>query len=265
MYNELDYLRKIGTPKAAIALVPFLWHKNDGLASRAALNLATLLPKPDVENALRDYPLTKEQRKAKWFNWVWAPFNEYEPVGSSLSVIAGRIVYLINLFSESEVIYFEATLNLEPRIFIPLAVLEQSKWKIIVNVIVGKAQQPKEEFVKLKSILEDEGTPAPTLNDWKNIFTPTSLLQKQISEIKRENPLVILGLLLSILFWTLYKKEDIAILFIILWISFIVLTPLAYLKLKRKLKNPLHGLLEPPKNSHASAKKKQPWWRWFRK
>jgi len=170
MYDELDDLREIGTPKAAIALVPFLWHEDNNLASRAALNLATLLLKPDVESALRDYSLTKEQRKADWFKWVWEPLNEYEPDGSSLPIITGRIGYIINQLSANEIKKFQKISNLDLRIVIPLAITDQLKWNMILRIIVENTQYPKKEFVRLKNILGRIGISTPTISDWKNIF-----------------------------------------------------------------------------------------------
>jgi hypothetical protein len=173
MYNALDDLRKIGTAKAALALVPFLWHEDNDLASRAALNLATLLPKPDVENGLRGYLLTEEQRKAEWYKWVWEPFNEYEPDGLLLPFIVERISYLINQLPEQKVLTFEEISKLDPQVIMQLIEQESPKWEKIVEAVVAETQQPKEEFVKLKSILEDKDTTTPTLDDWKKVFLPS--------------------------------------------------------------------------------------------
>lgn len=175
MYDDLDDLREIGTPKAAFALVPFLWHEDEDLASHAALNLARLLHQANIENALRDYPLTEEQKKVEWFEWVWEPFNQYEPIDSSLPVIAGRIAYLINQIAENEMrvmIKVEVISNLEPRIVIPLAIQFQHKWEWIIASVVKNTQQPQKVFIELESILENTDTYKPTLNNWKNIFRP---------------------------------------------------------------------------------------------
>ncbi|RKZ76878.1 MAG: hypothetical protein DRR19_28350, partial [Candidatus Parabeggiatoa sp. nov. 1] len=121
MYQDvLDDLRAIGTPISASALVPFLWHEDNNLASHAALNLAMLLPKKEIENALRNYVLTEEQRKAKWFEGVWKP----EPIGSSLPIITGRIAYLIIQVVEKKGVTFEIS-DLDPRIITSLVVQER--------------------------------------------------------------------------------------------------------------------------------------------
>jgi Ca2+/Na+ antiporter len=115
--------------------------------------------------------------------------------------------------------------------------------------------------------LEDKDTPIPTFNDWRNIFTPAGTLRRQIGETKRD-ALIIFGGLFYLVFFTFdtnYEYENVVILYIIfLLVTVIFFAPLAYIKLKRKLKNPLYGLLEPPKTSNAPTAK---WWRldwWFR-
>jgi len=149
--NALDDLQAIGTIQAAIKLVLFLWHEDNQLASRTALNLASLLPKSEIENTLREYPLTKEQRKADWWKWVWAPFNE--PVNSSLPIIVGRIAHLINQVTEKGEVSFHSTLD--PRIIIPLAVQVCSKPPIFLRDIVKNIDKLKltEKFTTLLSEL----------------------------------------------------------------------------------------------------------------
>ncbi|MDM8566584.1 hypothetical protein QUF74_13145 [Candidatus Halobeggiatoa sp. HSG11] len=192
--DDLDCLREFGTPKAALALVPFLWHKDYDLASHATLNLAILLSKLEVENALRGYELTKEQQKDEWFKWVWEPFNEYEPNNSSLPVIAGRIGYLIDQLPEEYLKNCNKVSNLDSRIIIPLVIHNQTKWKKILESVVK--EHPKKEFVKFKSTLEDKNTPKPTLNDWKNIFLPSEYKFKESLHLK--SILLIFSLLIII-------------------------------------------------------------------
>lgn len=60
----------------------------------AAWRLAALLHQPNVENVLRDYPLTEEQLRADKLDWIWEPFNE--PANSALPIIAGRIAYFMD-------------------------------------------------------------------------------------------------------------------------------------------------------------------------
>ncbi|NEP62882.1 MAG: NACHT domain-containing protein, partial [Symploca sp. SIO2G7] len=92
--DALDALLAIGTVNAARVIVPLLWQTQTNLAYQGAWRLAGLLQQPNIEAVLRNYSLTEEQRRAKWLDWIWQPFNE--PRGSALPIIAGRIAYLIS-------------------------------------------------------------------------------------------------------------------------------------------------------------------------
>jgi hypothetical protein len=123
----LDALQTIGTPQAAQALVPLLWDANTTLQHQAAWRLAALLPKPNVEPALGDYPLTPEQRNADCQDWVWEPFVD-EPT-SSLRVIAGRIAYLLHT-APPDTIPTGLPPALDPRLVIPLCAVAAQERKL---------------------------------------------------------------------------------------------------------------------------------------
>ncbi|MCP3961245.1 MAG: NACHT domain-containing protein [bacterium] len=91
--DAVDDLHAIGTPQAALSLVPLLWAQGRRLSTRAAWSLAALLRSEAVESVLRECSLTEDERQANWLDWVWEPFEE--PESSALPVIAGRIGYLI--------------------------------------------------------------------------------------------------------------------------------------------------------------------------
>lgn len=91
--TPLDDLRAIGTREAAEGVLPLLWHAQPDVARRAAWCLASLLPQPDVEAALRDARLTPAQKAAPKIDYVWQPFDE--PAESALPVIAGRVARLL--------------------------------------------------------------------------------------------------------------------------------------------------------------------------
>jgi hypothetical protein len=88
-------LAGIGTPGAARVLAPLLWSDQapDALSSVAALSLMGMLTDHEVEQALRRFPLSAQQRAAESLAWVWEPFDE--PDGSALPIIAGRIAWVI--------------------------------------------------------------------------------------------------------------------------------------------------------------------------
>ena len=118
----MDDLLAIGTPYAAMALVALLWDADKSLAARAAWRLAGLLPQPNVEEVLRNYPIAEEHKKTGWLDWIWQPFNE--PAGSALPLIAGRLAYLISSSSMTVVpASLDEQLKLDPRIAIPLCTI----------------------------------------------------------------------------------------------------------------------------------------------
>lgn len=89
---SLDALQTIGTPQAAEVLVTLLWNANNILQYGAAWRLATLLPRPNIETTLSNYPLTPQQQGAEHLDWVWEPFG----ATATLRIIAGRIAYLLH-------------------------------------------------------------------------------------------------------------------------------------------------------------------------
>jgi hypothetical protein len=111
-----DALLTIATPRAAYALLPFLWYHDASLAFEAAWRLAALLSDNSIEKSLRTVPLTSDLRRSYQIQWVWEPFNE--PLNSSLPVIAGRIYSLIANSLPQKITHIKA--HLDVRILIPL-------------------------------------------------------------------------------------------------------------------------------------------------
>lgn len=114
--KALDDLYAIATPDAAAALVPLLWHEQTTVMSRAAWYLGGLLPQLDIEETLREYPLTLQQLKAESLGWIWQPFNESST--SALPTIAGRIAHLLQ--DSPLQLVPEVPPNLDPRLVVPL-------------------------------------------------------------------------------------------------------------------------------------------------
>jgi len=150
--TTLDDLHAIGTPDAATALVPFLWERNNSQTISSALRLASLLSRPNVEAALRDYPLKKEQR-AEYLK-IWEPFNE--PADSSLPIIAGRIAYLLNQYIQSpsyQDTIFSAVTVADKRIVVPLLIHIQSFRMITPHSLKELYNEPNREITNLLSKL----------------------------------------------------------------------------------------------------------------
>jgi NACHT domain len=127
--QALNALQTIGTPKAATALLQFLWTDDSDLMTPAARRLATLFTQENVLEELRKQPLGEEQRVEQQFNWVWEPFDE--PADSALPVIAGRMVFLINLSDHRD--KMAEGLYMDARIAIPVALLHQLSAHLGIN------------------------------------------------------------------------------------------------------------------------------------
>jgi hypothetical protein len=152
----LDDLLAIGTPLAATTLVPSLWDTNNDFAAMSAWRLASLLPKIGVEDAFRDYPLTPQQKKAPFLDWIWAPFAETE--SSALPIIAGRIAFLLASANVQQAPKQRHVLD--PRLVIPLLViknLSEAGLPKLKNSIALKEHQGK--LREIRKTLEEPGLP----------------------------------------------------------------------------------------------------------
>ncbi len=172
--EALNDLLAIATPDAANALVPFLWQNEEELASLAAWNLATLIPQFDIEESLHNFPLTEEQRKADYLDWVWLPFST--PTNSALPIIAGRIAYLLKQAPLSAIPTLEQ--NLDPRVIIPLCAIElvnqgefKNRWNPDRDDLLAQPE-PTPELDRvmrklIRKLLKDKTTHSP----WSFLFS----------------------------------------------------------------------------------------------
>ncbi len=149
--NSLYGLKQIATPNAAKSLVDLIWEDNK-TAIRASWLLSDLIKTPNIEQVLRNYSLTKQQKSLLFTDWVWQPFNE--PANSALPLITGRIVYLINSKTKIKIKY---DLEIDKRIAVPLAIVDEDLKNIQLNedrflFSNAIAKKEKEEFKKLSPI-----------------------------------------------------------------------------------------------------------------
>jgi len=118
----MHILVDIGTPTATQMLVSWIWHSNQTLASCAALLLAHLLRHSEQEKVIESYELTEDQKKVKErLDWIWKPFET--STNSTLSIIAGRVAYLISRVP-LEIANSVRVLSLDPRLIIPICSIE---------------------------------------------------------------------------------------------------------------------------------------------
>ncbi|HEX8110580.1 MAG TPA: NACHT domain-containing protein [Kofleriaceae bacterium] len=192
----LEDLCAIGTPRVAEALVPLLWSATPGVAHRVALALGALLHNPHAEAALRGVALAPEHRASTArVDWAWKPFHE--PDGSSLPIIAGRIVFLIDAAS-SELL---PRATLDKRIVLPACILQFAREPGCVERIWKEDTSPPKTADRVDAWLDKLGASgklravlammepdllarligklvaksrAPTRDDWLSMFRPTS-------------------------------------------------------------------------------------------
>ncbi|MBM7772232.1 hypothetical protein JOD54_002436 [Actinokineospora baliensis] len=108
--SEVDLLAEIGTPAAALMLVPMLWRPQ---AYRVAWHFMRLLSVPEIEAALADAEIPPSSDTSD-MAWVWAPFQDHSPPTSG--VVAARVAHLCEgkglLDTDDEAV--------DPRLAIPL-------------------------------------------------------------------------------------------------------------------------------------------------
>ena len=145
----IDLLVAVETPSATRALVPWLWHTNENLSSRAAWSLAHLLRQPKCEEVLKGYELTEEQKRVgERLDWIWKPFEE--STNSTLTIIAGRVAYLISTAPVRG-----ANQLLDPRLVIPICLFQIQKPKNLLTVLRARRKQGSREVEQILGVLED--------------------------------------------------------------------------------------------------------------
>ena len=177
MIEFIEDLTKIATPDAAKALVDFLWNTNESLRFKAAWNLAALFTQNDITEALKDIEITVEQKNEEYLDWIWQPFND--SLNQSLSIIAGRIVYLLDK-TPTKLIPHPLP-KLDPRLIVPLLSLHKltdvevlqsnNRWNPLADSLLKQQEQTSEIEQKIseqvKNILGQEFSQ----NSWKIILS----------------------------------------------------------------------------------------------
>ena len=126
--QAFDSLRVIGTPAAALALVPFLWRSDCDLATCAAWRLAALLQRPPVEAALDRYEFPAARPAPGPLDWIWEPFTKSDR--SPLPLLVGQIASLLERATPETIP--SAPLDVDPRIVLPLCgiIKKQDAWRL---------------------------------------------------------------------------------------------------------------------------------------
>ncbi|MEM9217464.1 MAG: NACHT domain-containing protein [Cyanobacteria bacterium P01_F01_bin.150] len=167
--KAIDDLFAIGTPDAANALVPLLWSDHENSANRAAWYLAVFLRQSDIEDVLREYPLTPElEASSPRHNWIWSPFNK--PNNPALACITGQIAYVLEQASPSSIP--NISLRLDPRLVIPLCAI-QMKPNALPQRLPKSAEQLLEQQIDSPQLHNQ------CLNEVQTILAQQSNLDEQ--------------------------------------------------------------------------------------
>lgn len=162
----LDVLYSVGTPQAALALMPLLWSTDQILQYQAAWRLGALLADSNIEAVLNDFTLSPEQRRADYMDWVWAPF-EPDPE-SPLRVVGGRVAHLLQAAPPDTHLLAGSLLTIDPRLVIPLCTIKAKTCERLLEAL----PQPMRSDLRRRL----NGNPTPTRDDWRNIFRPIRYL-----------------------------------------------------------------------------------------
>ncbi|MEL4897276.1 NACHT domain-containing protein, partial [Crocosphaera sp. Alani8] len=125
----LEDIISVGTPEAAIALLPFLWDSR--LMNSTAWCLGHLIKLPEVEDAFKEKEIddninsliAEQQKRKDYLDWVWDPFDP--SASSNISIIAGRIAYLLLDQLKNRTIDLDSfnALYIDPRLMIPMCAI----------------------------------------------------------------------------------------------------------------------------------------------
>ncbi|MDR2231553.1 MAG: NACHT domain-containing protein [Tannerella sp.] len=152
--NALLGIKKISTPRAAVALQSLILDDDKEINRYAAWFLADLIFIPNITNAVREYKLTQAELKEASDEWAWQPFKTQEPLNSNLPFIIGRIVHLMSL-----PIKFEQGIDftIDGKIAIPVIInqfpsFRRKSWKIDdineLGLVVEEINWIKKECLK---------------------------------------------------------------------------------------------------------------------
>lgn len=204
--SATQHLGEIATPLASKALIPLLRDKREEVALHAAIQLASLLKKTDIEGELKTYSPGKLQRSSQTWQGIWEPFDAAQ--NSSISAIAEQIVDQLNKGLQSQRLAKIDLPDLDPRIVLPIvflsgqtfqkrsedwidtaqtllenteqgAQLERISPKLIANALIDQPQRLTWEVLlktlplrmQLDVLYRLSVNRFPTRNDWQNLYT----------------------------------------------------------------------------------------------
>jgi hypothetical protein len=119
--GALNDLVKIGTPEAAQALVPLLWHPELEISGQTAWHLARLMMQPEIEVALTNDCRLPDNHSKEYHDWIWAPFTLANNGNNPINVITGRIAYLLDKTPTDAIP--QPIPSIDPRLMLPVCAI----------------------------------------------------------------------------------------------------------------------------------------------
>ena len=164
--SALSDLHQIGTPEAAKALVPSLWHSEIQVSCVAAWYLASLLIQAEVEETLDDPALIPANANGESHDWVWEPFLSGETKG--IKHIVGRISFLLGNTPTEAIPH--TLLRVDLRVMLPVCaiiaqpILKSKKWNSDADsLLIGK----QSEQVLTRKVDEILSKDISTTTEWR--------------------------------------------------------------------------------------------------
>lgn len=191
LFEALAQLAKDGNNQARELLIDCLW--DDGLAKLCIKKFAPLFSDANMIKLMREYPITK-CRDVEELNWVWEPFKEQEPEGSSLPKIAGRVAYLLSQIKTG----FDREEKLDPLLIIPLCAIhlrEQetnlSEYGVSRKVLESLTYPKLTGKNKIEESLQVMKKKENTTSKWETLFatlTPSCQYELLLRLVKGQFP-----------------------------------------------------------------------------
>ena len=181
----------IGTPDAAMAIVPVMWNEDQELASQAAWYFAAMLHTLGVEERLQQMTLENSIEitsgstasalsNASDWTWVWQPF-ELMPGRNTASLICGQAIYLLRTSKPPQNLP-----DVDPRLIVPLcavgledeAIPRLRSWALgtgeLESLLEQDLQDPNVERViqaKITELLSHEQHRGASVSErWQQLF-----------------------------------------------------------------------------------------------
>lgn len=249
----IDDIYRIGTPDAAVKLVPFLWDEDEDFAIYVAWHLGVLLKQPEVEEKLSQYPLKPEQTPVDELTYIWRPFEKNSD--SALFTITSRLAYLIK--ESSKINIPRPVLSVDPRIIIPICAVEtcnkfknNNRRKKINFLIQNIKVSCLDAYPDLKRNLFHRllNYPTPTRNDWIKLYAKD--VDYNSKKLWYDHVVLLISILgMSIMIYFMLVST----IFIIVWIVAVLGFYTVLWKWLQKIDyylrgNPLKGILDSIKN-----------------